>query len=92
MAAEVRGWRITGRVQGVFFRASTQRKARGLGLTGYAINQPDGSVTVAACGQNHALDELAAWLEKGPAGARVEQVTDLAPDISSMPATSFETG
>jgi len=92
MAVEERGWCITGRVQGVFFRASTQRKARGLGLTGYALNQPDGSVAVAARGENDALDKLAAWLEKGPPGARVEQVTELPPDKRSLPATSFETG
>jgi acylphosphatase len=77
----------------VFFRASTQRKARQLGLTGYAINRPDGSVTVAARGESEALDELAAWLEKGPPGARVDQVTDFSPsDGDWLSATTFETG
>jgi len=93
MAAEARGWRITGRVQGVFFRVSTQRQARRLGLTGYAVNRPDGSVVVAARGEGEALDELAAWLEKGPPAARVDQVSAFSPaDEDSLSATSFATG
>lgn len=66
---------VTGRVQGVFFRASTQRRAEGLGLTGHAHNLPDGRVEVLACGPAAALDELEAWLWEGPSHARVESVS-----------------
>ena len=51
-------FRVTGRVQGVFFRASTQTAARDLGLTGYARNMDDGSVEVLACGSPAVLNAL----------------------------------
>jgi len=75
---------VGGRVQGVFFRASTRAEALRLGLTGYANNLPDGSVEVLACGEAAALDELQRWLHVGPPAARVEsvrrsQVDDSAP-------------
>lgn len=69
-----RKYRITGRVQGVFFRASTREQALRLGLTGHAINLPDGAVEVLACGDVARLDELAAWLWQGPPRAQVTQV------------------
>ena len=71
--------RVTGRVQGVFFRASTQRQARSLGLTGYARNLADGSVEVLAVGPPAALDELRTWLRVGPSKARVDTV-DCSPE------------
>jgi len=61
-------------VQGVFFRASTQTAALDLGLTGYAINKPDGSVEVLACGSMSSLDKLEAWLHDGPPMAQVNEV------------------
>ena len=69
---------MTGHVQGVFFRASTQTAARDLGLSGYAKNLDDGSVEVLACGSTAALDALGAWLREGPPMARVDAVTDSA--------------
>lgn len=72
--------RVTGRVQGVFFRASTQRQARSLGLVGHARNLADGSVEVLAIGSPAALAELRAWLGVGPSAARVDSV-----DCSSEP-------
>jgi len=66
--------RVSGRVQGVFFRASTQRQARSLGLAGHARNLEDGSVEVLAVGSPMALEELKAWLAVGPTGARVDSV------------------
>ena len=66
---------VVGRVQGVFFRASTQRQARRLGVTGVARNLPDGSVEVIACGPVAAVDELIGWLHRGPELARVAGVT-----------------
>jgi acylphosphatase len=71
---DCRRWRIEGRVQGVFFRASTRRHAEKLGLTGHAINLDDGAVDVLACGEGDKLDALEAWLHKGPVGARVMAV------------------
>ena len=65
---------VTGRVQGVWFRASTQREARRLGVTGIARNLPDGSVEVIACGAVAAVDELVAWLHRGPQHAEVAGV------------------
>ena len=65
---------VRGRVQGVFYRASTQQKARELGITGWARNLPDGSVEVLACGGEAALEELLAWLRVGPPHARVDGV------------------
>lgn len=75
MAAHERlSMRITGRVQGVCFRAHTERRARGLGLEGWVKNEPDGSVAAVAEGPRQALEELAAWCHQGPPAARVEAV------------------
>jgi acylphosphatase len=65
---------ITGRVQGVFYRASSQEKARSLGLTGWAKNLPDGRVEVLACGEDRQLKELESWLWQGPNHASVGEV------------------
>ena len=72
---------VTGRVQGVGFRAATRREAQRLDVAGHAINRDDGSVEVLAQGELSALDELALWLERGPAFAVVTLVTreDLEP-------------
>ena len=63
---------VTGRVQGVWYRASTERKAQELGLTGFVRNQPDGSVYIEAEGDEPALDALVAWCRQGPPLARVD--------------------
>ena len=85
-----RRYTIKGRVQGVFFRASTRRVAESLGITGHAINLPDGDVEVLACGQPAALDQLGEWLQDGPAHARVDEV--FARDIELEAPGSFRTG
>lgn len=66
---------VSGRVQGVFFRASTRFEAERLKLTGYARNLPDGRVEVLACGENEAVEQLRIWLTRGPAQARVAGVS-----------------
>lgn len=71
---EHRTLHIHGLVQGVFFRQSTRSEAQRLGLTGYARNNPDGTVTIEAEGPVEALDKLEAWCHQGPAAARVDQV------------------
>lgn len=65
---------VTGKVQGVFFRASTRARALALGLHGRATNLAGGGVEVIAEGDAAALDALAAWLHHGPPAARVESV------------------
>ena len=63
---------VQGRVQGVFYRASTARRARELGVVGWVRNEPDGSVRVVAEGPEAALAALVDWCKSGPPGARVE--------------------
>lgn len=65
---------VSGRVQGVWYRASTQQQARRLGVNGYAKNLPDGRVEVVAFGSEGALAELQAWLWQGPPAAQVSDV------------------
>ncbi|MFT3667531.1 MAG: acylphosphatase [Pseudoxanthomonas sp.] len=65
---------VSGKVQGVFFRASTRERALDLGLSGRATNLPDGRVEVVAEGPEEALDALEAWLHEGPPAAHVESV------------------
>ncbi len=75
---------VSGRVQGVFYRASAREQALALGLSGYARNLPDGRVEVLACGSVSAIDAFERWLWQGPAAARVEAV---AREASAVPAT-----
>jgi acylphosphatase len=65
---------VSGRVQGVFYRASTREQALALGLRGHAKNLSDGRVEVVASGTDAALDALELWLWRGPSGARVDDV------------------
>jgi len=65
---------VSGKVQGVFFRASTREQAQRLGLRGHARNLPDGRVEVLAAGEADAIDALAGWLQHGPPQARVDAV------------------
>ncbi len=66
---------VTGTVQGVWYRASTQRQAEELGLKGFVRNQPDGSVYLEAEGDENALETLVTWCWEGPPRAEVDQVT-----------------
>lgn len=66
--------RVTGRVQGVWFRASTRDKALELGLEGEARNLPDGAVEVVVTGPPAQVDALCRWLWRGPPMAQVERV------------------
>jgi len=81
---------VSGKVQGVWFRASTREQALVLHLQGFARNLPDGGVEVVALGEEEALDALEAWLRQGPPLAEVAQVRREA--LSSTPAlTGFVT-
>ena len=66
---------VSGKVQGVWFRASAREQALALGLRGHARNLADGRVEVLAVGDAAALAQLEAWLHRGPAHARVDAVT-----------------
>jgi DNA ligase D-like protein (predicted 3'-phosphoesterase) len=65
---------VRGRVQGVFFREATVRRAHELGVLGWVRNAADGSVVVHAEGPEAGVGELLSFLGEGPRGARVEQV------------------
>ena len=66
---------VTGRVQGVFYRASTMEQAQGLSLTGWVQNLADGSVEIMAEGPRYALEQLMEWCKVGPADAEVHHVS-----------------
>ena len=68
---------VHGRVQGVFFRDSTRKVARDLGIIGSAVNRSNGSVQVIAKGTPEALEELKVWLTQGPEMALVENVEEV---------------
>lgn len=65
---------VTGKVQGVWYRRSTLEQALQHGLTGHAINLPDGRVEVLLCGRREAVSAVSEWLWKGPPDARVTHV------------------
>ena len=81
---------VSGRVQGVFFRASTRDEAERLGLSGSANNLADGRVEVIASGSDVALDALEKWLRQGPPSARVDGVVREA--VADRPMPGFRTG
>jgi acylphosphatase len=85
-------FRVGGKVQGVWFRASTREEAVRLGLRGYARNLPDGDVEVLAIGDEDALQRLAVWLQVGPPMARVDAVQrfDVDPDVEAATGGGFE--
>jgi acylphosphatase len=65
---------VTGWVQGVGFRAHTQRKARALGVRGYVQNLDSGHVEIVAEGEAETIERLIQWCRQGPPLARVEDV------------------
>jgi acylphosphatase len=66
--------KISGRVQGVYFRASTVEQARRLGVTGWVMNCRDSSVEVVAEGAREQLEKLISWCRSGPPGAQVKEI------------------
>lgn len=66
--------KITGRVQGVFFRSRTQEEAGKLGIKGWVRNTPDGKVEIVAQADDKKLEEFLEWCRKGPSHAKVDQV------------------
>ncbi len=78
---------ISGRVQGVFFRAETQRTARNLKLTGWVRNMEDGRVEALLEGEDLSVDQMVAWCHQGPPAARVDHV-----DVLEEPFTGTLNG
>ena len=75
---------VSGKVQGVWFRASTRQEAVRLGLRGSATNLDDGRVEVLAAGDAAAIDELEKWLRHGPPLARVDMLERQSTDEPGM--------
>lgn len=65
---------IEGKVQGVFFRASTKKTAIALGIRGWVMNRDDGSVEAMATGTSEQLNEFITWCYEGPPGAVVTAI------------------
>ena len=80
---------VKGRVQGVYFRAYTQKQAVKLNLSGFVRNLPDGNVEIVANGHPSDLQKLTAWCHKGPLLAKVSEVI-VNPHHDSEPFESFE--
>ncbi|KGE86887.1 MAG: acylphosphatase [Phaeodactylibacter xiamenensis] len=76
--------RITGKVQGVFFRASTLEKAQQLHIKGWVKNEPDGSVSAVGQGPDSSLQNWIDWCREGPSEARVESVEVEEQPISAL--------
>jgi len=77
---------ISGRVQGVCFRAETRYTAEEMGVKGWVRNLPDGRVEVVAEGEDHAIDKFIKYCHKGPPGAYVKNVEI----IEEAPRGEFE--
>lgn len=73
MKKELRA-KIFGQVQGVFFRANTQKRAQELGITGWVRNANDGCVEILAQAEEDSLKRFLEWCRRGPEGAHVEKV------------------
>ena len=74
MAEIARHVRLTGRVQGVFFRAWAQEQARALGVTGWVRNCPDGRVEAHVEGDEQAVEQIIEKMRSGPPSAQVEDL------------------
>jgi acylphosphatase len=66
--------RVSGRVQGVFFRAEAQARAESLGVAGWIRNAGDGSVEAVFEGDEERVRSMIDWCRRGPSGARVDDV------------------
>ncbi|SNR68661.1 acylphosphatase [Hymenobacter mucosus] len=92
MSIEHRTLQVHGRVQGVFYRQSTQQEASRLGLTGTVRNNEDGTVSIEAEGSAEALDALEAWCQQGPPAARVEKVVVRAGEVQGYREFAVQRG
>lgn len=77
--------KVYGKVQGVWFRASTKEQAEKYGLNGYVMNMEDGSVLAIVSGETEAVDRLVEWCHSGPSQARVSELK-----VRELPMEAFE--
>jgi acylphosphatase len=84
---------VAGRVQGVFYRASTRQRAQELGVSGHARNLPDGRVEVLACGAPLSVAALCEWLWQGSPASHVTsvEVEIVAPESMGARPAGFHT-
>jgi len=75
---------VKGRVQGVYFRAYTQKQAVKLNISGFVRNLANGDVEIVASGEADALRQLVSWCHKGPVLAKVSQVIANSHDSGEM--------
>lgn len=80
---------VKGRVQGVYFRAFTQKQAVKLGLTGFVRNLANGDVEIVASGEQAILQQLVSWCHKGPMLAKVKQLV-VNPHLAGEDFSAFE--
>lgn len=78
---------VTGRVQGVFYRASTRDRARDAGVAGWVRNRADGAVEAHLEGPADAVEQVQGWMRHGPAGAVVDDLR--ADQVEPTGAASF---
>lgn len=71
---------VSGKVQGVYFRSSSQQLAIEYSISGYARNLANGDVEVLMCGTQANVDQMVIWLEEGPEQAEVSHV-----DVKKIP-------
>jgi DnaA family protein len=90
-ALVARGFRVVGRVQGVWFRRATAARAQALGLRGEVRNEADGSVAVLAQGTAAAVAELGAWLWVGSADSQVQRVEEQPVPAAALTGSGFRT-
>jgi len=79
--------RVSGRVQGVAYRAWTEHQATSLGLSGWVRNRRDGSVEIVLCGDEDAVLEMIGRCQRGPPLARVAEVRQ--ETLDAVPAPGF---
>jgi acylphosphatase len=84
---------VSGRVQGVFYRATAARRAQELGVRGHARNLPDGRVEVLACGNAESVSAFVKWLWIGSSACKVSSVEVTEAAVDALEArTGFHTG
>ncbi|MET0731138.1 MAG: acylphosphatase [Solirubrobacterales bacterium] len=81
---------VSGRVQGVFFRDTTRRRAESGGVAGWARNRPDGAVEAVFEGDPEAVDQLVEFCRRGPSGAEVTSVEVVEEEPEGL--SGFEVG
>ena len=75
---------VRGRVQGVFFRETTRRRALAEGVAGWVRNRPDGTVEAVFEGEREGVERLVTFVREGPRGARVDWVDVVSEELGAL--------